>query len=159
MPFYRQSRFEQQKALMDAAIRWLQTPFRKASCALRGGVDCVRLANIVYKESGFDTGFDPKKVKYSLDGGRHRKNSKVIEWIEKSGHFDRVFVKKPEIGDLIVFKIGGVGHHVGVMVNLVNFVHCIKHHGTILSLFDDTTWKSRVEAVYRPMHIEYHATK
>lgn len=134
-------------SIPEIARRWIGTPFRKGAAILGAGVDCVHLALEIYREAGLpitDTFGD-----YSLDGGRHLETSKVVSWLKESPHFKRVECDEP--GDLILFRIGGVEHHVGVGVSGSTFVHAIKKHGVIESNLADSTWTKRRSLVYRPI--------
>ena len=113
------------------------------------GVDCVHFALEVYREAGIP--ITDTFGSYTLDGGSHRSSSHVIEWLNESKHFKPWF-EPAEIGDLLAFKVGGVEHHVGVMVTSSTFVHAIKNHGVIESNTADSTWAKRLTAVYRPIN-------
>jgi cell wall-associated NlpC family hydrolase len=137
--------------LYGAALSWVGTPFAAHADIKGAGVDCVNLAVSVYVDSGFIFIWNPPA--YTLDAGSHLALSKVVEWLEASGKFDRVGLHS-EIGDLLLFRVGGknsVIHHVGVKVSKSHFIQAIRHYGVVLSPLADPTWAARLERVYRPM--------
>ena len=141
-------------SLYASAAQWKGTPFRKGAAIKGAGVDCVNLASELYRESGFDAKFSQRQVKYSLDGGKHCRESKLAIWLQESPRFIRTeHAGAHQIGDLVVFKMreNGVAWHCGVMVAENVFVHAMKPHGVVLANIFDPTWSSRVNAVYRPV--------
>lgn len=119
------------------------------------GVDCVQLAGAIYIGTGFLESFEPGH--YTMDGGQHAEQSRVIDYLEKSGRFDLVWRREegkalPIIaGDLLCFKIGRQPHHVGIAVSPVKFVHVHRGHPVKESLVNDTTFRKRLTHVYRPV--------
>lgn len=56
---------------------------------------------------------------------------------------------KREIGDVLVFMLGGVPVHCGLVVNDELMLHCFKGRETVLEPFVSAAWRQRVEGVYR----------
>jgi hypothetical protein len=92
-----------------------------------------------------------------MDGGQHAEQSRVIDYLERSGRFDLVWKQEEEkplaiiAGDLLCFKIGRQPHHVGIAVSPVKFVHVHRGHPVKESLVNDTTFRKRLTHVYRPV--------
>lgn len=136
--------------LIDAARSWLGTPFRKGAAIKGAGADCVHLAHEVYAASGFQ--LPPIATEYSLDAARHLKLSKLIQWIEASARFSSLSSPLSSVpGDLLLFTIGRIEHHVGIQITASTFINAIKRHGVCELNLHDSTWAKRLSAVYRPM--------
>lgn len=152
LPFYRT--VESTKALATAAASWLGTKFHKGASIKGAGVDCVNLANAIYVESGFNPRFNPRDVKYSIDGGKHCRESKLAVWLSLSDRFLKLEKGEArQVGDLLVFKMrdNGVDWHCGLMVGENGFVQAMKPHGVVTSNILDPTWATKLSGVYRPV--------
>lgn len=133
--------------LLVEANRWIGTRFHGHARVLGVGVDCVQLAGALYIATGFLREFEPGW--YPIDGGHHDEQSRVIEWVEKSGCFARIGKEAPMAGDLIVMKLGRVEHHVGVALGGGMMVHVMfKASVTVETL---GRFLKNVTAVYRPL--------
>lgn len=140
---------KRRRALEWEASSWVGTPFH-AHAKLKGvGVDCVQLAGRIYIATGFLREDQFNIGWYPIDGGHHDENSRVVEWIEKSGLFARA--TEPRTGDLLCIKFARVAHHVGVMISERQFVHAYFKHMVVMSNLDDPIYRKRIEAVYRPI--------
>lgn len=147
LPFYHGA--EKRAQLIDAAQRWLGTPFKPHSRALGSGVDCVNLAAALYLETGLVHRFDPPK--YTMDGGDHMDCSLLELYLDNTGRFvclDRM--ETPMVGDLLILKVGRVTHHSGVMLGWPQFIQV--YQGQVAQLDDmrDFTWFKRLTKIYRP---------
>jgi len=138
-----------QRSLHAVALSWIGTPFIGHACIKGAGVDCVHLVANVLIEAGCKFVFNPPP--YSLDGGHHLGLSKIVTWIEGSGHFNIIPDFPVNIGDVLLFRIGKVAHHIGVKVTPATFLHALRKHGVIESNVGDPTWARRLTCAYRPM--------
>jgi cell wall-associated NlpC family hydrolase len=147
-------------ALRAEAESWVGTRFQGHARVKGAGVDCVQLAAGIYVATGFLREFEVGW--YPIDGGHHDEKSRVVEWIEKSGAFERVGIQQkvakdakmtepPAAGDLIVMKLGRVEHHVGVALGGGLFVHVL-YKATVCQESLGRFWK-QVTAVYRPLAV------
>ena len=134
-----------------AAAPWLGTPFHVRAQIQGVGVDCIHLVAAIYIQAGVGATFAPPH--YTLDGGQHLQRSLIREYVCQT----RLFVCLPpmvtvQTGDLVEFNFGRVGHHCGVMVNAVEFIHAPSYppKKVCLSPLSDPTFSRRVCAVYRP---------
>lgn len=135
--------------LLEAAESWLNTPFVPHAKVKGAGVDCVHLCAEIYMACGALKKFDPPG--YSIDGGSHCKQSKVLQWVIESGRF--VSVGIPQAGDLLCFRMGGVEHHVGIVLNEDTFIHAEQNIGVHYSNMKDSTWAGRLRWIYRPVEV------
>lgn len=139
-----------QARLVEAARRWLGTPFHPHACLQAVGVDCVNLLTAILKEAGAIDGWSFPN--YSMDGGNHQDNSQVVQWLDAHPRFERL---APEViiqpGDVLCFRFGRVPHHVGLLLESNRFLHAMRHYGVIESQLDDPTFAKRLEHTYRPV--------
>jgi len=142
-----------QPALLQEVASWIGTPFHDHAGIKGAGVDCVHLALRIYQA----TGFLPEGLvfpDYTLDGGHHQTESKVIAFVEGLGRFAAQSVKPATAdwcpGDLLGFTIGKVVHHVGVAVDNLRFVHVLQSNRVAFSSVLDSTWIKRLACKYRP---------
>lgn len=139
---------EAQRRLYSVALSWIGTPFVAHAMIKGAGVDCVSLAAAVYVESGLVLNYSAPP--YSLDGGNHLNLSKIVTWIEASGRFEEVPDKRALIGDVLLFKMGRVDHHVGIKITESTFVQALRRYGVVESNCKDPTWARRLSRVYQP---------
>jgi len=138
--------------LREAADSWIGTPFRKHQRVKRAGVDCVQLAGAIYIECGALSAFHPGP--YALDGGFHGIHSQVIHWLERQDEFERVNPPH-QPGDLLTFRMGRFPHHVAILLDGLDFVHCVRFNGGVrINSLVDSTWNRRLDAVFRPVQWE-----
>lgn len=137
-------------ALAVEASQWIGTPFVPHGAVKGAGVDCVWLAAELYKATGALREFHPRP--YTLGSSQHNSLSQVIEWLDNSPHFTKG-VMPFQAGDLIGFKIGKCVHHVGVVVSERTFIHSVQKYGVMESRLDDSSWLTRVAALYRPVEL------
>jgi cell wall-associated NlpC family hydrolase len=136
-------------SLVQAAQRWLGTPFRPRARVCGHGVDCVQLVAALLAEAGHGH-FDPP-AGYSNDFGDHATHSPLLAWFQ--AHPDWEGVVEPgdvEPGDVVLFRVGRVANHCGIALGERQFVHCLRGHGVLLSRLDDPTYASRFACAYRP---------
>ena len=146
-----------QVSLVREAKSWLETPFVPHARIRGAGVDCVHLCAEIYKECGLLSEFNPPP--YTIDGGHHCKESKVIAHVLASGKFQEVIGPTTQgglahasgPGDLLCFRMDGVVHHVGILLTRTHFIHAIRGHGVVIGDLQDTTWSGRLEKVFRPI--------
>lgn len=143
---------ERVKRLMDAAARWVGTPFAPNgnTCGARGGVSCQKLVEAIYHEVGFgcEVGVPAVRMGYARFA---RGESLVEKWIEGRPEFRLLENEWSRPGDLLGFRLGKVVHHLGIYVWKGEFVHAMDHIGTVISGLDDGTWGSRLVRVWRPI--------
>jgi cell wall-associated NlpC family hydrolase len=136
--------------LLEQAEAWHGTPFIPHAKVKGAGVDCVHLCAEIYIACGALKKFDPPN--YTIDGGSHCKESKVLQWVLESGRF--IEVTEKGIGDLVCFKMWkGVEHHVGIVLNETTFLHAERDIGVHYSNLDDSTWSLRLRKIYRPVEV------
>jgi cell wall-associated NlpC family hydrolase len=66
------------------------------------------------------------------------------EWANVTG-------EQREVGDVLVFNLGGIPVHCGLVVEPGLMLHCLKGRETVLEQYSTAAWRSRIEGVYRWM--------
>jgi hypothetical protein len=110
------------------------------------------------------TEFNPPH--YALDSGSHAKKSQLLNWLDSHGGFLKIAAGgrpllpvgaaeyEPICGDSICFNMGLSEHHVGLMLNEKDFIHCLffgPRKVIVTDLTKEVYYKRRVTAIYRPM--------
>jgi cell wall-associated NlpC family hydrolase len=133
--------------LIAEASSWLGTPFRSYARVKGVGVDCVNLAMALYQETGFLNGLSLPY--YRVGEGAHIHTSKLEEWIEKCGRFERA--QSPAVGDALCIRFGDVSHHVGVVTSDTMFIHVYRRQNATENSLADSFWTEKTTAIWRPI--------
>jgi len=151
IPFFQSP--ERQAALIDEAATWEDTPFHPHAGIKGAGVDCVLLAMRIYQAAGF-LAHNATLPTYTMDGGNHRTESQILNWIRQSSRFAEI---EPTSvlgdwlpGDLLGFQVGKVVHHVGLALKHQQFIHAMQGQDVCIATIADPTWWRRLRHVWRP---------
>jgi cell wall-associated NlpC family hydrolase len=136
------------RVVATEATRWLGTPFFPRMAKLGVGADCVQLALAVYKEARVLPPVAELPKGYSLDGGNHRRTSLVLEWLASCPYLAPE--GRPVIGSLVVYRLGRVPHHVGIVVDERRFIHAVRGYGVIHGDLRDTLFKEGYAGSWGP---------
>ena len=143
---------ERRHRICNAAAAWLNTPFVPYARIRGVGADCVNLPTGVLVEADVFDRIDLPE--YTIDGGRHLAESILVEWLRGDPRFQERLLNFQvlDCGDLLCFQIGaGVAHHLGLVLDVSGrFIHCIRHHNTLVSEVRDPTYRSRLTNIFRP---------
>lgn len=145
-------RIKHNQMVMQAAKPWIGTPFHANASVKGAGVDCVCLAAAIYRELGILEDFRPPP--YRLDAGANLPQSMVHEYLAKTGRFQSLELPAEiQAGDLLCFRVKSthVDHHVGLAVSSRQFVHAAEKAGVVLSDMQDSFYRRRLSAVFRPI--------
>jgi cell wall-associated NlpC family hydrolase len=132
------------------ARSWLGTPWMPNGKVKGAGVSCQMLVGCIYKEAGLL----PESITIPegpMDWSVANKNSIIEPFIDGplSEYFEPV-ERWPQPMDVMTFKIGGCGHHLGVQITSQTFIHILMHRTVIESRLDDASWLKRISRVWRP---------
>lgn len=133
---------QQRLAVAQIARQWIGTKFFPHAAKKGVGADCVNMALTIYQEAGCLPP-DIKFPAYTMDGGDHAESSKILDWLGATAFFQAA-PGLPQVGDLLVLKIGKVAYHVGVMCGPTTFVHALRHYGVTEGDLRDSTWSTRL---------------
>jgi cell wall-associated NlpC family hydrolase len=104
------------------AKSWVGTPYMHHSLVKGkgGGVDCAMLLVGVYAEAGI-VGLDFEPRPYSPQWHLHRNEEEYLKIVVSYSHIiDEINVLP---GDIVLFKIGRLFAHGGIIVNWPNIIH------------------------------------
>lgn len=159
-PFY--WRHVRRDHVTHEALSWIGTPFHPFAEVKGSGVDCIHLIAAIYRETGFIQDFNPPS--YSIGGGSHQDSSQIEAYIRGLPNLPLIFEHGqccveclpalwPQLlpGDLLLFQIGRVTHHTGMVTRSPRFIHSMHGYGVTQARLTDATFGTRLRRVYRPM--------
>ena len=135
----------------NQAESWIGTPFHPHARTIGGGVDCVNLAAAIYEGAGVIERFDPPP--YKMDGGHVLARSQIYAWLNDSPDFYEMPVSVRQPGDLVCFNLGGVTHHVGILLEGNEVIHAMQRVGVVKCDYG-TSFQRRTDRIYRPVAFE-----
>lgn len=164
---------EERKAVVDAAMGYVGTPYRHAGMVKGSGVDCATLLICAFRDSGIDV--DRRISKYPAIAAaymRNAKEGKPIPYYPAEWHLHRVSdkylsillhycreVTVAEPADIVVWKFGNAFSHAAIVVEWPRVVHARLRCAVQLDDVDKAMWLSRVgeagpgQNMPRPMKI------
>lgn len=121
---------EERKAVVSEAMSWLRTPHHNGARLKGVGVDCGQFPLAVYEACGIipHVIVPPYPSDFHLHNGR--------EWyleIVKAYGKELDEGKMPEMGDFVIYKIGRVFSHGGIVIEWPNIVHAYVGLGVVLA--------------------------
>lgn len=111
----------------------------------RNGCDCTGLVIGALREMGYLKNYKLRiyPPDWNLNAGA---DDYITEEVRKFA--DQII--KPDIGDLVLFRIGRCVAHVGVVIEDVLFVHCRRESKRcIVSSLRNSQWTKRISSFYR----------
>ena len=70
---------------------------------------------------------------------------------------DWALTSTPQVGDVVLFRIGGQPLHCGLWLTPEQFLHCERGTETCISRFHHPKWRGRLLGVYRYMAVPTYA--
>ncbi|MFU9136481.1 MULTISPECIES: bifunctional murein DD-endopeptidase/murein LD-carboxypeptidase [unclassified Erwinia] len=114
--------------LMDQYAVWKGVRYRLGGTSKRG-IDCSAFVQTTFREQfGLDL---PRSTYEQEDTGKSIQRTKL----------------RP--GDLVLFRAGSTGRHVGIYLGNDNFVHASTSSGVMISNLNDNYWKHRYHEARR----------
>ncbi|MBV4365477.1 bifunctional murein DD-endopeptidase/murein LD-carboxypeptidase [Erwinia sp. BNK-24-b] len=114
--------------LMDQYSDWKGVRYRLGGTSKRG-IDCSAFVQTTFREQfGLDL---PRSTYEQEDTGKSIQRNKL----------------RP--GDLVLFRAGSTGRHVGIYLGNDNFVHASTSSGVMISSLNDVYWKNRYREARR----------
>lgn len=114
--------------LMDQYASWKGVRYRLGGDTKRG-IDCSAFVQTTFREQfGLEL---PRSTSEQQDSGRGVQRSKL----------------RP--GDLVLFRAGSTGRHVGIYIGNDNFVHASTSNGVMISNLNENYWKNRYREARR----------
>ncbi|MDW8846931.1 bifunctional murein DD-endopeptidase/murein LD-carboxypeptidase [Erwinia sp. P7711] len=114
--------------LMDQYADWKGVRYRLGGTSKRG-IDCSAFVQTTFREQfGLDL---PRSTYEQEDSGKSINRGKL----------------RP--GDIVLFRAGSTGRHVGIYLGNDNFVHASTSSGVMISSLNDSYWKKRYREARR----------
>lgn len=134
------------EAIVKEALTWSGTPYQH-QVGLKGvGVDCAYLVGKVAEGVGL---IDEFKVEpYSVEWHLHSREEKMCNIVEGFG-CTPVPVADTQPGDILIFKYGRVGSHMGIYVGRNLFIHAHLPSGKVLLNSLSGDYLKRLHKVYK----------
>ncbi|ARU94675.1 bifunctional murein DD-endopeptidase/murein LD-carboxypeptidase [Tatumella citrea] len=122
--------------IMDQYADWKGVRYRMGGDTKRG-IDCSAFVQRTFREQfGLDL---PRSTSGQQDTG-----SKIAR-------------NKLRPGDLVLFRAGSTGRHVGIYLGNNNFVHASTSSGVMISSLNDSYWKTRYREARRVLSNNVHS--
>lgn len=131
------------------AETWTGTPFYPRQAIKGAGCDCVAMALAIYQRAGAVPPTVELPAGYKVGNSDHLDRSLVLDWLSGSGLFNPV-AEWPASGDLVVFRVGRVVHHCGVMLDGHDFMSVTRGYAARRYDIRDSTWHNRFAGAWRP---------
>lgn len=114
--------------IVAEAREWLDTPYHNCADIKGVGVDCGMIILRVYEKCGVVENFEPRP--YPFDFHLHRGE----EWYKRLLLDRGVQVEKPDIGDVILFRVGRIYSHGSIVTCLdpLTIVHAVRHYRKVV---------------------------
>lgn len=136
--------------ICEEAITWMGTPWQHQACVKNVAVDCAMFVAGVALNVGLTTKEELKKVpNYPKDWHLHKDEPILLDIMKSFG----CKKKKKELlrpGDIVVFKIGRVPSHLGIMLENNIFIHALYGAGKKEVVMNSLSgkWVERFQEVY-----------
>ena len=136
---------EQQRKIVKATKKWLNTPYRHQASMLGAGCDCLGLLRGVWREL---IGEEPIKMPPYKANWRDKENASAL--LEMA---DRFLIKTgsiPKAGDIILFQMikSMPPKHCAIMINDNCFIHSQEQIGVTKAHLTDP-WQSHIHSIYQ----------
>lgn len=136
--------------ITKAAYTWLGTPHVNMAKVKGVGVDCGMLLIGTLEDAGLVTPGDIIIKPYSNEWHLHHSEEWFLSYVKQ---YCRK-VKKPMLGDFLLYQFGRCISHAGIYVGEDRIIHAVVGQGVIMtgtneSMLFDNKGKSRLRAIYR----------
>lgn len=140
-------------AALDAEARsWLGTPFVPHAMVKGAGTDCVHLVAGIYVACG--ALFRPDVAglpAYALNEGSHLRESRIENWFASRPDFCEVPASGLQPGDALVLNMARVGHHLGLFLGQMEFIHALPQREVTISSLAESFYQRRISVCFRPI--------
>jgi cell wall-associated NlpC family hydrolase len=149
------SSFPTPDVLERAARRWRGTPCRPhcAKPGPRGGVDCLNLVGAILADVGLIPAWVNSGLpEYTLDWANHNRIDTLTPGLRA---YLPGWMKIQDPGanfqpcDVVVFRIGHVPYHLGLMLSPTEMIHCLRPAGVARAYTSHKLFAKHLDSVYR----------
>ena len=118
-----QNNLENRLEIVKEARRWIGTPYHHSGRLIGVGCDCGGMLYEIY--SKFFGPFKPFPKKYMPDWALHRDNEIYLDFVKQYGKE----VSSPNIGDLVLFRVGRNYSHGTLYSEKNTYIHAYGRTG------------------------------
>lgn len=141
---------KKRKEIIEEADEWVGTPWQHQACVKGAGVDCAMLVAGIARNVGL---LDEEKMKlipnYPKDWHFHQDFALLPHIMEELGCKEKN-KKYMRAGDILVFKIGRVPSHLGLLLEDNIFIHAYTGgNNVVVKNSLAAQWTDRLEQVYK----------
>lgn len=112
--------------VIEAARRWIGTPYRQQGARLGAGIDCAMLLVRAWVDAGIVEEFDPRP--YPPEWHMHRGEERYLAWMKAVAEP----VEAGQPGDVALWRFGRCFSHAAVITRPGVVVHAIAGHSRCL---------------------------
>jgi cell wall-associated NlpC family hydrolase len=127
-----------EQQIIDNARQWLGTPWKHNQQALGLGVDCIQLAIATFAALDIYTG---EIVNYY----RVPKGNSLLDYLDSLPNTNRI--EKIQPGTILLFKVGGIPHHVAIATSETTMIHACQRAGKVVE-HSIGAWERKLVAVF-----------
>lgn len=131
--------------VVDAAKRWLGTPYRHQHSTKGVGCDCLGLVRGVYRET---VGPEPETPpNYSPSWGEGGRQEVLLAAADRN----LVLVEEWGVGDVLIFRMrrGMLAKHCGIVSSATHMIHSCQGAGEVTETPLGHYWLSRIAGAFR----------
>lgn len=121
--------------------RYVGIEYRDPDDAETNGLHCWELVELVMRE---EFKVDPPKVSFS---DNYKKAMPVF--MSELEHWQRIRTGDEQPGDMVLFSIGGIHCHCGIIIDTAHMLHCLKGRNTTIERYRSPEWAKRLVGFYR----------
>lgn len=128
-----------QEKIITEARTWLGTPYRHNQAAKHLGIDCVQFARVCCEHVGIP------QVVYENYYQTPIKDT-LLQIFKEHPNFQEIAEIEP--GCVLVFRIAGIPHHIGIATSTTDMIHTDFKVGVVEHPLGDT-WHNRIVGLFR----------
>lgn len=138
------------KEIIREADEWIGTPWQHQACVKGAGVDCAMLVAGVARNVGLLSEEEMKTIpNYPKDWHFHQ-DFALLPYIMEQLNCKEKDIRYKRPGDILVFKIGRVPSHLGILLEDNIFIHSYSGgNGVVVKNGLSAQWVDRLKHIYK----------
>jgi len=122
-------------AITNAALSWINTPYRQCARIKGVGCNCAQFLFGVALEAGVIPADSPEPRWYTPQFATHQKEERLIEYVKAYG---AVEVDAPKPGDIVLYKTGRSHGHAAIVIEWPEkIIHALPPSGVQMGRSDE----------------------
>lgn len=119
---------QERKAVIAAAMDWLDTPYHHAARVRKAGVDCANFLIAAFEQSGVEAPFTIPS--YMPDWYVHRNDELLIDIVMQRGV--EIEQKQAKPADVVVYRFGRCYSHGAIILEWPRIIHAFRQVGRVI---------------------------